>query len=767
DGGLNWDFGTGEAEGDDESQWSLPRIEDFRLLNTRFIYRDGGEDIVLTVSALNIHVPNALAAAEIDLKAKLRGGPVTFTGRVNNLDALLKDQEIQVDGALAAMGSTATVKGRLFHPLQGHGVDIHLAVRTAQVQELLRAAGVDPIVQGKADVAFDLSDRDGPLAARKVTANIAPGPGIRIAVTGQVGDALALTELALDLVVQADDAAHLSTLIGADLPSLSPFEARGHLAGAVARPVLRDLVVQAGEEDRLLLTATGSVSDPLRARGLDLAVHLRGPDITVLSSYADVAVPALGRFEIMAALTGSLEMPAIDDLRLRTQSTHGAELTLTGRAAKPLTGEDLDLRFNVTGPAGAVLGDILGWPLSLGDALTAKGRITGSAAVFQLDDLDLRLKDSDVAGKLGVDLRGDRPKITADLNSKYLDLDLFPDNRDETSEAPGAGAAQRLIPDMVIDLSALALLDGTLKLQAAGLRRAGLVLEKLHLTAALHGGTLTVRPSTAQLAKGQLTLGGILQPDGLTLQLDLRQASMATLGAMLDFTALDGSLDLSADLRAYGRGLRDLAGGLDGKAAFVVSDGHLESRFLDLLATDLLLGLFKDSAPEAGTRLHCFANSYVIKDGVAVSQALLLDTDNITVVGEGQTDLTSEAIRYHLVPRPKDPSLVSLATPINIGGTLASPSYAPDSAAVAGSVAAAVVGNILLPGIGLLLPLLNQGTGEAHPCLDVVKDGQAVAAPAKAAKEESETGILDRAGGAVSDGAKQLLQLPGKILGSE
>jgi len=32
--------------------------------------------------------------------------------------------------------------------------------------------------------------------------------------------------------------------------------------------------------------------------------------------------------------------------------------------------------------------------------------------------------------------------------------------------------------------------------------------------------------------------------------------------------------------------------------------------------------------------------------------------------------------------------------------------------------------HLLLPGVGLLLPLLNTGTGEAHPCMNVLQGGK-------------------------------------------
>ncbi|MBL6954062.1 MAG: AsmA family protein [Alphaproteobacteria bacterium] len=778
DGRLNWELdqaGTGGVGQGQLSQgeWSLPRIGNFRLLRAKFIYRNGGEDTVLAVSALTMRVPGPLAAAELDLKATLQDGPVAFTGRIESLDALLKDQEIQIDGALEALGAAATVKGRLFQPLRGRGVDIRVTARTDRVQDLLKAVGAEANVEGKADVAFDLSDRDGMLAVRNVKAKLVPAPGVRVAVSGGVGDALTLAGLALDVTVQADDTARFSTLLGSDLPSLSPVKLHGRIVGTVARPAVKDLVVRAGTKERLLLSVTGAIADPLGVKELDLAVHLQGPDVAALSTYVGSDVPALGRFQISAALAGHMTAPVVSDLRLQTESARGAKIVVTGRVAQPFTGEGLDLRFDIAGPGEAVLADLLSWPAPRADALvdnlTAKGWIKGSTVAFQLDELDLRLKDSDVRGQLDVDLRGDRPKITADLQSKYLDLTRYfsSDSPSKNQINTEATQEQRLIPDLALDLAALALLDGSLKYQVAEMRQDGLVLEKLHLSGALQDGAFTLHPSTALLAKGQLALGGELNSDGAAMRLNLRRASMATLGPMLDFTALEGSLDLNADLRTRGRDLRGLAAALNGTASVVVSDGRMEADFLDLLAKDLLLGLVKDRASGKGTRLRCFANSYDIKDGVAVSQVLLLDTDNITLVGEGQTDLSTEVIRYHMVPRPKDPSLLSIATPINVSGSLANPSYVPDSVSVAGSVATAVVGNLLLPGIGLLLPLLNRGTGEAHPCMDVVKDGQAVAAPAKAGKSKSGTGILGQVGGAVGEGAGILLNLPGKILGLE
>jgi len=843
-GQFDWIFGHFLTQGETAAFLTAPRIADFRLRRGKVTYRDGDAEFTLAVSEYKLHVADSSAPADITLAARIHDQPVSFVGQLASLDALMQGREIQIDGTLEVADATANLKGRIFKPLEAHGVDLHVTAKTDQVQSLQRLIGQDPILHGQADISFDLNDRDGPLAARNIVARITPEPGFLISVRGGIADALVLAGLELEVDIQASDSVHLSALAGMELPSVSPVQLRGRVAGAMANPALTDLELEAGTKDGLRLRATGSVARPLSAQGLDLKIRLRGPDSAALSSYAGADVPALGRFDVTARLmgdgqapslsringrishpggteielrgavanplagsglalevdargpslagfavlighqvpdpgefqvsaqlTGDLQAPVIDHLHLQSQSRLGAKLTLRGRVAQPLAAQGLDLQFDLMGSVASVWNGLSRLPvpsaLPAEENLTAAGLFQGSMLAFQLQALDVHLGGNDIAGEMSVDLSGDRPLIEADLHSKYVNLDFS----SAQSDAPEADTEDRLIPDITIDLDVLALLDGELKYRAQRLRRADMFVEQLQLNLALRQGALTLKPSTARLAKGRLSIDGSVNQGNLAVRVALRQAAMSALGPMFDTTMVSGSLDLSADLR--GRvtdghiDLRALAASLHGETSMIISDGHIQSRFLDLLAEDLVVALVREKASDNRTRLHCLASSHGIKDGVARSRMLLLDTENITVVGDGQTDLSSEAINYRLTPRAKDPSLVSLATPINVSGSLANPSAVPDSVAVAGSVAVAVVGNLLLPGVGLLLPLLSTGTGEAHPCMNVLKGGKVEAAPAQSMGQENPTGILDRVGGAVSKGAGELLKLPGKLLGSE
>lgn len=121
-----------------------------------------------------------------------------------------------------------------------------------------------------------------------------------------------------------------------------------------------------------------------------------------------------------------------------------------------------------------------------------------------------------------------------------------------------------------------------------------------------------------------------------------------------------------------------------------------------------------------------------VRQGRAQTDALVVDADRVLVTGEGTIDLGRERLDLKLTPRPKDPSLFSLATPVNVRGPLADPGISPDEVGLVRGAAGALLGNLVLPGAGVLLPFLSAGAGD-HPCAAVLDSGAKSAAGGKAA----------------------------------
>lgn len=150
-----------------------------------------------------------------------------------------------------------------------------------------------------------------------------------------------------------------------------------------------------------------------------------------------------------------------------------------------------------------------------------------------------------------------------------------------------------------------------------------------------------------------------------------------------------------------------------------------------LLPTNLLR---KDQA-----EVNCVVARFKIQDGIARSDAILIDTTDVTIRGHRAIDLCTEELKFVFQPAPRRATLVSLGTPVTVTGTLAHPIIGAKSDATLLSLGKLAVG--FLNPVYLVVLTTDTGTGVANPCVEAVarRDaGEAVSKP---------RGLLGRLGG--------------------
>ncbi len=404
----------------------------------------------------------------------------------------------------------------------------------------------------------------------------------------------------------------------------------------------------------------------------------------------------------------------------------GASLTINGSMTNDGATPSLAATLAMEG---ASLGDLSG--LS-GTPLPAIGPYRLQAALLtvqgqgSLEGLSLAVGDSDLTGKLAFDIRGERPVVSGQFQSKAIHLQDFDKPVPGANEAP---PSPYLFGESELPWAALAAADADLKVAVASLVVSpGLALQDLDLRVRLASGRLLVEPMTAQLAGGHVT--GRLSLDGgqpeppFSLRLEGQEVDYGQLlAAVGQDGSLAGRLAFTADLRGAGRSPRALAAGLSGPAE-VVSNGGVVN---DSLFKVLSVGLGDFLAPIFGgtdkTRLNCMVGRFHFNGGVGQSQGLIFDSEVMTVLGEGTIDLRDERLNLDFDTETREASLASLAVPFRVTGHLKDPQVAPDPL---GAVAA-VPGNVIGTGItalteagGLVTGLLGQDRDDAavqSPCL--------------------------------------------------
>jgi hypothetical protein len=210
---------------------------------------------------------------------------------------------------------------------------------------------------------------------------------------------------------------------------------------------------------------------------------------------------------------------------------------------------------------------------------------------------------------------------------------------------------------------------------------------------------------------------------------------------------VQGKLDSEIELAGQGRSVAEWMAGLNGRTLAVMGKGRVENKYLDLLGGDMAQNVLRLLSPsqkgEDFTRVNCFVSGFSVKNGIAETTALLIDTNQMSVAGAGEINLKKETLNLGLKPSPKEGSalgkvgvnLGELAKPLKLGGTLAKPSLAVDPQAALSILGKAAGGAALLGPGGILAGVASAPPEDKNPCLTAIENARKPGKPAKKSEE--------------------------------
>jgi uncharacterized protein involved in outer membrane biogenesis len=403
----------------------------------------------------------------------------------------------------------------------------------------------------------------------------------------------------------------------------------------------------------------------------------------------------------------------------------GATLKLIGSAAEPLAGRGLAFDVTLDGKSLAALGEIAGTTLPAKPYHLAAAIAGDADGVITLKSLQGSLGASSLAGEASIAVAGARPKLAATLTAPMIDLTELPPGK--AAPPPHRGDDGRVFSKDPLPLEALRALDADLTLNAAQVKTTSLALQNVAFHVTLDDRDLRASPFSLDLADshfaGRAQISARQAPATLVVDitgkpLDLGKLIVATSGNDI----LDGKGDVAVALRGSGDSIRAIMASLDGSASLAVGRGVIKSRYADLIGADLFREAFAWTQGKKAAKLSCMVARFEIHKGLATSRGLLLDTEDVTILGEGTVDLGAERLDLELKPAPKERSLLNLAMPLDIGGTFQHPTVLPNKVAVAKEVAVGVA-TVINPLIALA-PLLLDGGGDKNACLAALESGK-------------------------------------------
>jgi uncharacterized protein involved in outer membrane biogenesis len=395
-------------------------------------------------------------------------------------------------------------------------------------------------------------------------------------------------------------------------------------------------------------------------------------------------------------------------------------------------------------------------PMELGPLRASVAISDAGDKTYKLSDLRISSKAGDAEGDLALYLGAGRPKLSGSVASQYLNLKPFlSDEKTKEPTTDKAARKNRVFPNDPLPLESLKRMDLKVKVDAKQVKLPHLSLTNLSMEVALDDGRLALRPIKLKVAGG----------DGEG-RLEVRpQGKVATAAALFKVNQMDLSL-LSADLKAEGKADVDLdllsrgssiaalMAGLNGRTVVVMGQGRVDNKNIQILGGELASEVFQlfnpSSTADNQTDINCGVSGFEIKDGMAKVTALVVDTPDMTVIGEGQVNLRDETLDLALKPYPKGGaagfslSLGELAKSFKLGGTLAEPSLQVDAGQTMLAALKAAGGVLLFGPAGIAAALAGQSSGEGDPCLSALESARKGVRTSGSRKGEEQKGSDDK-----------------------
>ncbi|HTE16531.1 MAG TPA: AsmA family protein [Burkholderiales bacterium] len=408
----------------------------------------------------------------------------------------------------------------------------------------------------------------------------------------------------------------------------------------------------------------------------------------------------------------------------------GTQISLNGEIEGLTRLSSINLRYAVKGPSLRRLAPVFGVPLPETPPYAVKGMLSRAAYRWETRNLKGKVGSSDIAANVVVTTGGTKPNLDVTLNSELLDLaDLGPLIGAKTNAANTAtktaneAGTQRVMPTQAFDLSRINALDAHVTLKAKRVMRAAdFPFDDFFADFRLNNAQIVIDPLEFGMADGKLRSKVTLDARQPTINSTVngRMSGVRVAKIFPNQAALGnaaGTLSGFIDLQGRGNSISAMLATSTGRTTLLLADGRVPSLLPAIADLDgmRVLASYLGKKPES---VRCAAIDLGMKQGIAVPNVAVFETDTTVLSVDGTIDMHDETLKLKILQAPKKPSFLSIRTPIMVTGTLKTPQYALDPAPLAVRGAAAVILALINP-LAVAFALVETGPGNDGTCPEI------------------------------------------------
>ncbi|WP_417794847.1 AsmA family protein [Terasakiella pusilla] len=472
---------------------------------------------------------------------------------------------------------------------------------------------------------------------------------------------------------------------------------------------------------------TSIVIDEMQASAADIDEPL---NLLFKGAFNDHVVELSGQLGTPQAL---MEGSAVDvDLAL---SAVGTEAKITGQIKQPLLGKGLNLALSAKSDNIARLAELAGTEVGKVGPFEMAATVSDSKDSYKLAGLSVKIAESDISGDVTVNLANKTPYVKVDLASNRFSLmEVLPQSDEKAEEAPKAEAKKgdKIFPSSPLPVDGLKAVNADVSYKAKDFILGDFALTNVSDVISLKGGKMTGEHG---FGMGGGTFSGHINFDGsrlpANLDIDLTGKDLG-LGDSLKQNGITDLIDGAKTqtlikLKAQGKSVAELMASLNGQTLLNVGEGKINSKYVNLIGSDLVTELTNTLNPFAKkqdyTPLACMVVNLNFDNGVAdYDRQIAVQTDKMNVTSSGVIHLGKEQLDIGIKPEPRGDAAdlginaSGLASMVRVRGPLSAPGIGVDAMGAA-KAAMGIGAAIATGGISLLASgLTDKMMADSAPC---------------------------------------------------
>ena len=407
----NFAFDT--SAGEEEEDTALPVLIFSRVHIEKgiFSYKDAESGLTFAVrlDRLDGGIPGFDKSLKLDFEGAFDDIPLTLEGTLGPIIAWIEPgHPLPANLTAGAAGASVNVKGEVRDPINFKDLAFTVTGEGPSIAEIAKLVGVTDMPElGAFELDAKVADPEGKLALEGFDLLVGSEELAEISLNGTIKDLLALGGINLNFTVRGKDAAKL-TEFGLPPPLVrGAFSASGRIFDPrVGVYSVSDLRIALGENE-----VGGRLDLNLTAKPQYLTAKLTSQKF------------ALGPYNVEVKVTGPTDKLALEKLDLQIGTEDLAVVRLNGAIKDLLKLDGVNLNFRVRGKDLSNLKKLSGRPLPVQGAFSASGQVIVPAHKnFKIPKLKIAVGKNHIAGSLDLNLRSERPRLSAVLSSQNFDL---------------------------------------------------------------------------------------------------------------------------------------------------------------------------------------------------------------------------------------------------------------------------------------------------------------------------------------------------------